>query len=265
MPTNFKQNNLHFHADDFGLLPQGDAAILELLSAGSLDGTSVMINRVSAENIVKLRELRRRRNFCLGLHLDAHGAVIPKIDIAKEECLSFIIKHGLSLSFSGRLRRQARLVWEKQIHDFYTKFGQVPDQLEAHQHRNFHPLLFPIICSLAIKYKIPKIRVGKKIAPWRYWRGCSRAYVINFLLWINRHQKKFKEVSRSCSTSGYVFSLDWIFPKSGKEKTRAALRELAAQPTEVIFHPAKSLPGQKEYPFLAERYEQYDFLQEFSN
>lgn len=247
MSTNLKNSNLNFHADDFGLLPQGDAAILELLAAGRLHGTSVMINRVSAKNIVQLRELRRRRDFCLGLHLDAHEAFSSEIDIAKEECLSFIIIHGLRLTFSGRLRRQALRLWEKQIMEFRARFGQVPDQLEAHQHRNFHPWLFPLICSLAIKYRIPKVRVGRQTVPWRYWRGCLRAYVINFLLWLNRHQKKFKEVTRYCSTSVYIFSLDWVFSRIGKQKTAAVLRVLAAKPTEVILHPARPVPGKKEY------------------
>ena len=56
-------------ADDFGLLPTIDRAIMALAEARALDATSVLIN----ERPRALPELARNRDLHIGLHLDLTG------------------------------------------------------------------------------------------------------------------------------------------------------------------------------------------------
>lgn len=258
-----KFEKLFFYADDFGLLSQGDEAILRLLENGKIFGTSVLINSVS-ENQIKinqLKSLRERKNIRVGIHLDVRGVNGGNIDIEKEECLSAVLANGLRAVFSLHFRKKVKDSWYEQVKKFKKMFGFVPDQIEAHQHLNFHPFLFPYICELASQYSISHIRGGRRISPIYFWCSSTRAWVINFSLAVIRlfsDKESFKK-----KTTEFVYSIDWVFPQRGEDYTLKVLKSLSSREVEIILHPAKKMEGEKDFRILRDRYKQYDFVKRF--
>ncbi len=255
-----KTGKLNFYADDFGLLPQGDEAILELLGQGRLQGTSVLLAGLTEPELEKLKALKRALGIRIGLHLDARKILDQKGDIADEEKLSFILKSGWRLAFSRNLRNSVRAAWRNQIVEFKRRFGFLPDQLEAHQHLNFHPFLFGDICQLAQEYGITGIRGGRRALPAKYWIRSPKAIMINSLLGWDRLFTRGCRYGFMGRTTDSILSIDWIFPRFDAEKVRRMLPEISGYRVEVIFHPAKRIMNQRDYEILRERYQQYDFL-----
>lgn len=258
-----KIEKLFFYADDFGLLPQGDEAILELLGNDCLQGTSVLLAGLTDPESQKLKALKRSRGIKIGLHLDARKILDERGGIEDEEKLSFILKSGWRLAFSRRLRERVRAAWRAQIEEFTRRFGFRPDQLEAHQHLNFHPFLFGDICQLAQEYKIAGIRGGRRALPAKFWIKSPKAATINFLLGWDRFFTRGRRFGFDQKTTDSILSIDWIFPKAEEEKVRKMLAEISSRRVEVILHPAKRMMDKRDYEILRERYQQYEFLKSF--
>ncbi len=254
---------LFFYADDFGLLPQGDEAILELLGDGRLQGTSVLLSGLTDPELQKLKALKQSRGIKIGLHLDARKILDKAGGIEDEEKLSFILKSGWRLAWSRRLRERVRAAWRAQIAEFKRRFGFCPDQLEAHQHLNFHPFLFGDICQLAQEYKIAGIRGGRRALPEKFWIRSPKATVINFLLGWDRLFTRGRGLGFDHKTTDSILSIDWVFPKLEAEAVRRMLDSIAGRRVEVIFHPAKRMMDKRDYEILRERYQQYDLLKNF--
>ena len=252
--------NLIFYADDFGLLPQGDEAILELLTTGRLQGTSVLLAGLTDGELSRLQALKRSRDIRIGLHLDARKLLDQDGGIADEEKLGFILKSGWRLVFSRSLRDRVRVSWKNQIEQFISRFGYPPDQLEAHQHLNFHPFLFADICRLAQEFGIKHIRGGRRALPARYSLASPKAVMINALLGWDRFFTSGGHYGFDQKTTDSLLSIDWLFPKKEPAAVVKMLSEISERRVEVIFHPAKRLPGRPDYEILIERYRQYDFL-----
>lgn len=251
---------LIFYADDFGLLPQGDEAILELLAAGCLQGTSVLLAGLTDPELQKLKALKQARGIKIGLHLDARRILDKAGGIADEERLSFILISGWRLIFSRALREEVRAAWRSQIEEFKRRFGFYPDQLEAHQHLNFHPFLFGDICHLAQEHRIAGVRGGRRVAPIKFWARSPKAVMINALLTWDRLFTRGRRYGFLTHTTDSIISLDWIFPRFDAETVQKMLSEVYGQRVEIIFHPAKRIMDQRDYEILRERYQQYDFL-----
>ena len=249
-----------FYADDFGLLPQGDEAILELLGQGRLQGTSVLLAGLTEAELQKLKALRQARGIKIGLHLDARKILDKDGNIADEERLSFILKSGWRLAWSRDLRDRVRAAWRNQIVEFKRRFGFCPDQLEAHQHLNFHPFLFGDICQLAQEYGIAGVRGGQRALPAKFWIRSPKAIMINSLLGWDRLFTRGRRYGFMKRTTDSILSIDWIFPHFDIEAVRQMLPEIYGRRVEVIFHPAKRMMDKRDYEILRERYQQYDFL-----
>ncbi len=254
---------MFFYADDFGLCAQGDAAILELLKNGKLDGTSVLLAGLDDAKISALKNLKETKNIRIGLHLDARSILSRERSIEKEEKLSFILISGMRLALSQSLRKRVQVVWREQVSEFERKFGFLPDQLEAHQHLNFHPFLFGYVCQLAEELGIKSVRIGRHNSPFRFWCRSPRAWVINFMLSLDRRSRRARVALFMDKTTDSFFSIDWIFPQREKAEVLEAIRIMASEHTEIIFHPACFIASAKEYEILTERYKQYEFLKQF--
>jgi predicted glycoside hydrolase/deacetylase ChbG (UPF0249 family) len=151
-------------ADDYGLAPGVNRAILDLLDAGRIDATSVMVlpKSLDAEAIAALKTIRQRRPaISIGLHLTltAPFAAMTSGQPFKP------VKDTLAAALMRRHSRTALAAEIRaQFAAFQAAFGQPPDHVDGHQHVH----LFPQIRDAALA-------AMRDAAPQALVRQCGRA------------------------------------------------------------------------------------------
>ncbi|WP_341667642.1 ChbG/HpnK family deacetylase [Alcaligenes sp. SDU_A2] len=121
-----KERQISICADDFGMAPAVDAAVLALEQIGRLSGTSCLVDGASfAQNAPALRQTRLQK----GLHLNftEFGA--------QEGVYAMPLKRVIVLSFLHKLdpdRIKASIA--RQLDRFEQALGQAPDYIDGHQH-----------------------------------------------------------------------------------------------------------------------------------
>lgn len=127
-------------ADDFGLDPENDRIIIELISHGKIDGTSVITSdRITDEHRRELVHLRQTHGAEIGLHLTLNW-----------ECNSNFKEAGVfgvwfSLLVGTIKTEQMFCSFHNQILHFYKGFGFFPDFLDGHQHCHAIPQAWPAL------------------------------------------------------------------------------------------------------------------------
>jgi hopanoid biosynthesis associated protein HpnK len=178
-----KKRRLIINADDFGLSPAVNAAVIRAHREGVLTTASLMVNEAGFGEAVNLA--RENPRLGVGLHLTllhGHAALppekIPGLVNARGEFSSSPAGAGLKYFFDDDLRGQLRA----EIHAQFEKFrstGLNLDHVNGHLHLHLHPAIFKILMddaktlgithlrltrdSLARSRKISKGRLGYKI------------------------------------------------------------------------------------------------------
>ncbi len=126
-------------ADDFGLSPENDAAILVLARAGRISAVSVMVagSRLIPALAADLAELGPGLD--IGLHLvltDEGGPLAGAAGSLGARGGGFCtLAELLRRAYSGRIRPpDARMEIQAQIAAFRACFGRAPDHLDGHLH-----------------------------------------------------------------------------------------------------------------------------------
>jgi predicted glycoside hydrolase/deacetylase ChbG (UPF0249 family) len=151
-------------ADDYGLAPGVNRAILDLLDAGRIDATSVMMlpRSLDANAIATLAAIKQRRpSIQIGLHvtLTAPFAAMTTGQAFKP------VKETLIAALMRRLDRAALAADVRaQLTAFQSAFGHPPDFVDGHQHVQ----LFPQICDAVLA-------AMRAQAPGAWVRQCGRA------------------------------------------------------------------------------------------
>ena len=132
------------HADDFGLTPGVDQAILALMSTGQLDGASLLVEGPSATTaIAAWKETESRQPLTLHLCL-SEGPTL-------EHCQNLPASFGQLLLASfwppqGRqLRPQLERAIRHQIQRYQQLTGEPPQRLDGHQHIHLVPLVLDVV------------------------------------------------------------------------------------------------------------------------
>ena len=133
---------IFFIADDFGLSPSVNAAILALIGAGRLSGTSCMT--VFAEWQADAARLRLHAgSTAIGLHLTLtdQPAASGRSTLAPEGMLQPLDRLVLA-HLSGRLDKGAvHAELDAQHARFLEAFDRMPDFIDGHQHVHFLPVV----------------------------------------------------------------------------------------------------------------------------
>ena len=135
-------------ADDFGVSPAVNEAVIRAFRDGILRYASLMVNRRAAGEAARLA--KEAPGLGVGLHL--------------ELCRGNPARWGLRYFFSRvhRKRIEARIV--SQIEKFLS-FGLKPTHVDGHCNIHVHPVIFPILARLARRYGIARIRLPLGEAP----------------------------------------------------------------------------------------------------
>ena len=152
-------------ADDFGLLPTIDRAIVALADARALDATSVLIN----ERPHALPELARNRDLHIGLHLELTSgrpycdpASIP--DLVGADGRFHPLPQLIVRSLRGAIRRSS-LVREisAQLAALEAAIGRAADHIDGHQHVHCLPAVFAALEAVLARreHAQPRLRLGR--------------------------------------------------------------------------------------------------------
>ena len=142
------------NADDYGITHGVTQAIVELLDAGCIATSTVMMCAVNSErNQAPFRsDVDSTR---LGLHLQITGGV----PMRRGEPASFV--DAASGRFRGRESvataspELVLLEWRAQVEAFIGLYGHVPSHFDTHHGTHKSPQLLEPYCTLAAEYGVP--------------------------------------------------------------------------------------------------------------
>ena len=219
--------------DDFGISPQANRRILELVRTGIIDRVAVMSQGL-LPNIAVQQLLAAP--IALDIHLEINNPFRSERKL-KDGTFNRSFLFFLGYFLGKTSVKQVTEQWETQIQKFYSIFGRYPDGLNSHEHIHFFPPYFAAILQLATKYNISYIRLGTQ--------SHKEKPLVNRILNRLRAKNLPAFTQSGQNTSDFLISFDWLNSwvdlKNYPEKSQI----------ELIFHP--------------EREEEMTFLQTLKN
>lgn len=176
------------NADDFGLTPGVNAAVIRAHREGILTSATLMAGGLAWQEAVSLSRATPTLGVGVHLTLTALAPVLPPQQVPS------------LVDQKGRFRRQlwraplwrrpeVKAEWRAQIQRL-VRAGIKPTHLDSHHHVHLWPSLLAVACELAQEFAIPALRVispasfrvGKvppqlrpiAAAAWRRGKGCPR-------------------------------------------------------------------------------------------
>ncbi|MHC4159291.1 MAG: carbohydrate deacetylase [Planctomycetota bacterium] len=187
------------NADDFGLCDTVNKAVAQAHTKGALTSTTIMANMPAAEDAVKIA--RQLPSLGVGVHLNLYMGKPLSNDSSVKSLLNKDGNLGLppaklmiQSTLSHKFRTTIRTELASQI-QWVIDNGLVPTHLDSHKHIHSFPAIFPVVCELARRFKIPAIRFSYEpkqllLSPWPLPSegGRKRAGKIRTMAKINRLQ-----------------------------------------------------------------------------
>ena len=151
------------NADDFGLSPSVNEAVVQAHQEGILTSASLMVCEAAAANAARLG--RENPKIGVGLHLSlAHGraglspAQIPGLAGMDGRFHESGIRSGFSYFFNRSLREQLGAEIGFQFQEF-KKTGLVLDHVNGHLNMHLHPSILRLLLENARKWGVRAIRL----------------------------------------------------------------------------------------------------------
>ncbi len=252
------------HADDLGLTPATNAAIIDLLKAGVLDGSSLIVNGSAVNEAVIEWRKQDKISPTLHLTLTEGKSITPRKQIknlvdseGKLNCsflklllVSFFPK---KLPYRKKLECEIRTELIAQIHMYkkLLKINQI--KLDGHQHIHLIPIVLDVIIAIKKEENIKWIRTLSEPLPtnlpFQFWN--TILYNKGFLKWIilqtltNIAKPKILKagISTNLAFGGILFT-----GHMGEENLLSAFNKLSLLPKKInqtqpiiLSHPAASL------------------------
>jgi hopanoid biosynthesis associated protein HpnK len=189
------------NADDFGLCKGVNEAVAKAHEVGVLTSATLMTNMPAAEEAVEIA--KTLPSLGVGVHLNlSEGRAV-----SKESCVNCLLDSDGRFAHSPlklsamcialhAVRRAIETELAAQIQWVFDS-GLVPTHLDSHKHIHSFPAIFPIVCRLASRFKIPAIRwpfepkaVCRRPWPLLTEDGRKRAAIVRTMAKINRIQNR---------------------------------------------------------------------------
>lgn len=216
-----------FIADDFGLDPSTNEAVIRAHREGALHGASLMMGQPGTEEAVRLA----REN--TGLQVGWHLHLCDSTPVTRESwpwgCSPLRAGLGIFFSSSGRglMQREIKAQW-----DLFQKTGLECAFVNAHHHLHVHPSIHGTLIQVLPAVFRGWIRMGRP----RFFeekRLFSHSGVV--MEWAGQSRR------RKCRhrLSDTLWGMDRTFKMNACEVARA-VRVLGAGLHEFIFHPRRA-------------------------
>lgn len=150
-------------ADDFGLSPEVNEAVMRGHEFGVLTCASLMVAAPAAREAASLA--RARPGLKVGLHLTLvegrpvlPANEVPDLVDGSGRFRPGLVGPGARIFLSPRARRQAVAECRAQVAEFQT-LGLDLDHLNGHNHFHIHPTILAAVLQIAARTRIPAVRL----------------------------------------------------------------------------------------------------------
>jgi len=202
-------------ADDFGISPGVNGAVIEAHLKGALTNASLMVNGKYFEEAISLAK-SQAPDLKLGLHINLTGgnAILPLKYVPHLVDSNGKFKYGhVGLLVQTILNPHILVQLEREIEAQINKLQEHDVKIshfDGHHHIHMIPSLFKIVKKLAEKYNVPQIRVVNEsilntISHTYNWDfltngGIARFALLKTLCILNRYKTKtyFFSILHSC-------------------------------------------------------------------
>ncbi len=187
-----EKRRLIVNADDFGLSPSVNTAVIRAHREGILTTASLMVNEPGCAEAVQLA--RNNPRLGVGLHLTllmGHSALspekIPGLVNSRSEFSNNPVGVGMGYFFKKNLRDQLRAEIHAQFEKFHAT-GLPLDHVNGHLHLHLHPVVFKILMEDAESLRIRHLRLtrdclarSRRMACGRWFYRVSHAAIYEWL------------------------------------------------------------------------------------
>lgn len=171
-------------ADDFGISPGVNNAVIEAHLKGLLTNASLLVSAKYFENAVEMAK-EKAPNLKLGLHVNLTGgrpvlpvSAVPSLVNGEGNfkygtvglLISTILKPGIINEISQEIEAQINRLKET---------GVDIAHIDGHHHVQMIPAIFPIVLNLAEKYSIGRVRVVNESLLHSFYKTRSANFFIN--------------------------------------------------------------------------------------
>jgi len=203
------------NADDFGLSPSVNEAVIRAHRDGILTSASLMVNEVGFDEAVKLA--KENPKLGVGLHLtllQGHAALppekIPGLVNSRREFFNSPVGVGMKYFFNRNLREQLRAEIHAQFEKFHAA-GLPLDHVNGHLHLHLHPTIFKILMEDSEKLGIRHLRLtrdclarSRKISRGHLFYKISHAAIYEWLSSRARKNLAAKKIGHAQITFGLL-------------------------------------------------------------
>jgi hopanoid biosynthesis associated protein HpnK len=232
------------NADDFGLSPSVNAAVIRAHLEGILTTTSLMVNEPGFVEAVKLAKEHPRLG--VGLHLTllmGRSALppekIPGLVNARGEFSDSPVATGMKYFSQHGLRDQLRAEIRAQFEKFHST-GLPLDHVNGHLHLHLHPTIFQILMNDAEKLGIRHLRLtrdclarSRRMATGRWFYRLSHAVIYAWLSSRAREPLRQRGIRHTQITFGLLQNA-----QVNEEYVLKLLPELSPGDSELYSHPS---------------------------
>ena len=232
------------NADDFGLSPSVNAAVIRAHREGILTTASLMVNEPGFAEAVRLAGENPRLG--VGLHLTllmGHSALppasIPGLVNARGEFSNNPVGVGLAYFFKRGLREQLRAEIHAQFEKFHAT-GLPLDHVNGHLHLHLHPVVFNILMQDAGILRIRHLRLtrdclarSRRMASGRLFYRVSHAAIYECLSSRSRRPLDSRGIKHAQITFGLLQD-----SQVDESYILKLLPELPAGDSELYSHPS---------------------------
>jgi hopanoid biosynthesis associated protein HpnK len=233
-------------ADDFGLSPAVNRAVVRAWQEGILTGASLLVTGPAAEEAITLA--REHPGLQVGLHLSlVQGQAVmahpgfPSLADVRRNFPDDPVLAGLRYFFLKPLRRQLAAEIEGQFQAFRAT-GLPLSHLDGHLNIHLHPTVFAILRELMPKYGITSFRLSRErlrpelaVSRRRIAGKAAEAFIFGTLAEQSRNQLERRGIFFTREVKGLLNS-----GQMTEEYLLRALNLLQEGVTEIYFHPAES-------------------------
>jgi chitin disaccharide deacetylase len=231
-------------ADDFGLAPPVNEAILRAGTEGILTTASLMMNGSAAPDAI--RKSKDQPSLRVGLHLVVvegkpvlAPAAVPGLIGGDGEFSTRLALAGFRYFFLPEVRRQLENEVRAQFEAFAAT-GIRLDHVNAHNHMHVHPTILGLILRIGRDYGLKAVRVPYE-PPMPAWRASGRdlcgklAWWIFLRPWMRLMTVRLKRAGMRTNDAVFGMSDSGAMTEA---RTLAYLRNLPEGISEIYYHPA---------------------------
>ncbi|HYA36633.1 MAG TPA: hopanoid biosynthesis-associated protein HpnK [Candidatus Binataceae bacterium] len=237
------------NADDFGLSPEVNAAVVRCHREGILTATSLMVAAPAAAEASRIAsetptlDVGLHAVVCMGRSVMGPRELAGLVD-KDGNFTNNAVAAGFRYFFARKIHAALRAVLRAQVERHLELVGRL-DHIDGHLNFHVHPVLADILIDLAAEHHVPFIRLPREpvITTLRLARDNAPRKLVEGVIFralSRRARRKARE--RGIRTNDWLFGLHQSGNMS-ETYVLGVIERLRSGVTEMYFHPAMDIGG----------------------